>query len=327
MVAFGNHVREASMQAHAREQLHGAEIRDGSAATRAIDNPSTREIRISTPDGFPLAGTLFEGRGDAPLVLISGATAVPRGFYSAFAKALVEAGARAVLIYDYRGVGGSKRPAGWRKRIDYKDWALVDMPAAAAALDAVAPGHEMVGLGQSFGGQALGICGIHDRFMRYAMVATMTGYHRLLDDRTAWARMNLIGVPVSLLFRDTPRWLGIGEPMPSSCFRDWARWCRHPDYFFGDPDVPETARFASVAMPILAIGLSDDPWANPRAVAAFMKHYENAPIETRWLSPGDAGGQQIGHLGFFRSRFAETLWPQFIAWLLEGKPMTVGKAG
>lgn len=309
------------------DEPQGRDARQAGYTAAHASSVRSRDIAISSPDGFPLAGTLFEGSGDAPLVLISGATAVPRSFYAAFAKALVEAGARAALIYDYRGVGGSTRPHGWRRRIDYKDWALVDMPAAATALDAVAPGHAMVGVGQSFGGQALGICGIADRFERYGMVATMTGYHRLLDDRTVWARMNLVGVPVSLLFRDTPRWLGIGEPMPSSCFRDWARWCRHPDYFFGDPDLPETSRFASVTTPILAIGLTDDPWANPRAVAAFMKHYENAPVEVRWLSPDDAGGRAIGHLGFFRSRFAETLWPQFLAWLLEGRSMMLGKPG
>ena len=285
-----------------------------------------REITIPTPDGFPLAGTLFEGDGGGPLQLVSGATAVPRRFYAAFAGAAVEAGARAVLIYDYRGVGGSKRPKGWKQRIDYKDWALVDVPAAVAALNDVAPEHPMVGVGQSFGGQALGLCGVADRFQRYGMVATMSGYHRLLDDRTVWARMNLVGVPVSLLFRDLPRWLGVGEPMPSSCFRDWTRWCRRPDYFFGDPGLPETTRFASVKTPILSIGLRDDPWGNPRAVAAFMKHYVNAPVESRWLGPDDTGGQPIGHLGFFRSRFAATLWPQFIGWLLEGKPVTIGRA-
>ena len=286
-----------------------------------------RDVAIPTPDGFPLAGTLFEGDGDRPLVFISSATAVPRGFYAAFAQAAVRAGARAALVYDYRGTGGSARPAGWSQRIDYKDWALRDFPAAAAALDAVAPGHAMVGVGQSFGGQALGLSGIAGRFERYGMVATMTGYHRLLDDRTVWARMNLVGVPLSLLFRDTPRWLGIGEPIPGSVFRDWARWCRDPDYFFGDDGLPETARFSSVTTPILAVGLTDDPWANPRAVAAFMKHYRNAPVEIRWVSPEEAGRRGIGHLGFFRSRFAGTLWPQFISWLLDGTPVGMGKPG
>lgn len=32
-----------------------------------------------------------------------------------------------------------------------------------------------------------------------------------------------------------------------------------------------------------------------------------------------AGNQPIGHLGYFRSRFAETLWPEMTGWLLDGK--------
>ncbi len=284
-----------------------------------------RDIAFRAADGFQLAGTLFQGRGDKPLVLISSATAVPRGFYAAFAEAMVREGARAALIYDYRGTGGSARSRGWSDRINMKDWALLDLPAAAAALDEISPAHRMVGVGQSYGGQALGLCGISGRFTRYGMVATMSGYFKGLNDRTAWLRMNGIGIPVSLAFGDTPRWLGIGEPIPGTVFRDWARWCRMPDYFFDDPTLPETARYANVRTPILAFGLTDDRWGTPRAVAALMRHYGSAPVELRWLSPQDAHGHAIGHLGFFRSRFAETLWPQLIAWLLEGTPVTIGR--
>lgn len=282
-----------------------------------------RDISIPTSDGFPLAGTLFEGGGDKPAVLISSATAVPRGLYAGFAAALVQAGASAALIYDYRGTGGSARPAGWKRRIGMKDWALLDMPAAAAALQGAAPGRGLVGVGQSYGGQALGLSGISGDFLRYAMVATMSGYWRGLDDN-AGLKMFGVGVPLSLMFRDMPRWLGVGEPVPSTVFRDWARWCAMPDYFFDDPNFAETARYRDVTTPILALGITDDVWGTRRAVLSLMRHYENAPLELRWVGPGDAAGQKVGHLGFFRSRFAGTLWPQLIAWLLDGTPVTMG---
>lgn len=282
-------------------------------------------VSFTADDGFPLAGTLFRGSGGGPAVLLSSATAVPQGFYAAFAGALVADGAAAVLTYDYRGVGRSARPASWRRRIAKKEWALHDFPAAAATLREAAPGQPLVGVGQSFGGQALGISGVAGQFDRYGMVATMSGYWRGLDDRMAGPRMFTVGVPVSLLFADTPRWLGLGEPIPSSAFRDWARWCRMPDYFFDDRSFPETARYADVTTPILAIGLTDDVWGTRRAVDALLRHYVNAPVERRWLSPADAGGHAIGHLGFFRSRFAQTLWPEFIGWLLRGEPMRLGE--
>lgn len=286
-----------------------------------------REIVFQSGDGFPLSGTLFEGAGDGPLLLISSATAVPRGLYAGFATAAVAAGARAALIYDYRGTGGSVRPAGWRKRIGMKDWALLDFPAAAAALDAVASGHPMVGVGQSYGGQALGLSGISSRFSRYAMVATMSGYFGGLNDRAAKWKMLGFGVPASFLFRDMPKGVGVGEPIPGTVFRDWARWCSMPDYFFDDPGFPETARYADVRTPILALGMTDDVWGTPRAIEALMRHYANAPVELRYISPDDAGAP-IGHLGFFRSRFTATLWPDLIGWLIDGKPASTGrKAG
>jgi predicted alpha/beta hydrolase len=256
-------------------------------------------------------------------VLVSSATGVPQGFYARFAGFLLRQGARAVLTYDYRGAGLSPRPPGWSRRIDYKDWGIVDFPAAMRRLDAAAPGHAMVGLGQSYGGQALGLSGVSDRFERYAMVATMSGYWRLLNDRTVWPRMNLVALPVSYLTRDLPAWLGVGG-LPSSCFRDWARWCRMPNYFFDDPALPETARFADVRLPILAIGLTDDPWATPRAMDHFMSYYRNAPVEQRWIDPASVGAGAIGHLGFFRARFFDTLWPPLARWLLDGEAMALG---
>ncbi len=80
-----------------------------------------RDIVFRSDDGFPLSGTLFEGEGDGPLLLISSATAVPRGLYAGFAAAAVAAGARAALIYDYRGTGGSRTPTGCSKRIGMQD--------------------------------------------------------------------------------------------------------------------------------------------------------------------------------------------------------------
>lgn len=289
--------------------------------------PASAEIRFVAADGFPIAGTLYQGDGDGPLLLISSATAVPRGLYAGFAAAAVAAGARAALVYDYRGTGGSARPKGWRSRIGMKDWAVLDLPAAAYALDAAEPGHRMVGLGQSFGGQALGLSGIADRFERYAMVATMSGHFGGLDDRNARRRMLGIGVPVSLACRQMPRWLGLGEPIPGTVFRDWARWCRMENYFFDDPSVTETERFKAVRTPILSLGMTDDAWGTRRAVAALMKHYTDADIEQRWISPADAGGEKIGHLGFFRSRFSKTLWPGLIGWLVEGEKMAIGTRG
>lgn len=275
------------------------------------------EVTFEASDGFPLCGQLFHGEGRKPLVLISSATAVPQGFYSAFAKHLVANSARAVLTYDYRGVAASRHARKAVPEIRFKDWAVKDFPAALRCLQAVAPGHEMVGIGQSFGGQALGVSDCSNVFSRYGMVATMSGAVHLLDDKWVWPRMNIVGVPVSYLTPSMPRWMN-GEPIPGSVFRDWARWCRMKNYFFDDPQLGAAELLAKVKTPVLAVGLEDDPWGTRRAVSHFLSYHTSAPIEQRWYSPADTGGQPIGHLGFFRSRFSQSLWPEMTEWLLDG---------
>jgi predicted alpha/beta hydrolase len=296
------------------------------SGTVIVTAPDVSEvtIRIEASDGFPLAGTLFSPgqtlpAANGPLVLVSSATGAPRGFYSAFARHLVASGCRAVLTYDYRGLPDSPRPDTFAGRIGMRDWAQRDMPAAMQRLDREAPGHPMVGVGQSFGGQALGLCGTPDRFQRYCMVACLSGYWRNTD--TPWQNllmMHGVGLPVTAVLGRTARWMGLGEPFPASIFRDWAKWCFHHEYFFDDPGLGAREGYATVTMPILSLGMTDDVWGTPRAVQALMKYYVNADIEERWLSPQDAGGS-IGHLGFFRSRFRETLWPDVVDWIVRGK--------
>jgi predicted alpha/beta hydrolase len=275
-----------------------------------------RDLVITTADSFPIAATLFVGTGDGPLALISSAAAVPRSFYARFAEHLVQQqGFRAALTYDYRGVSGSTAPPGWRRPMLMRDWAHFDMPAALTALDAEAPGHPLVGIGQSFGGQVLALGGCSERFRRYLMVAAMTGYWGNTNQPwRVFAQMNVIGVPVAALLGRLPGRIGLGQTLPGTVFREWARWGRHPEYFFADPSMDAERRFSEVETPILALGMTDDPWGTPRAQHALLKYYHRAPTEIRWLSPEEAGGP-VGHLGFFRARFRDSLWQPAIEWL------------
>lgn len=284
------------------------------------------EITFAASDSFPLAGTLFRGDGDGPLALISSAAAVPRGIYARFAEHLVaERGFRAALTYDYRGVAGSRIPRGWKARPSMADWAEKDMAAAVDRLESVAPGHAMVGVGQSFGGQGLGLCGRANRFDRYMMVAVMSGHWAYTaEPYKVFASMNLVGVPLALLTGRVPGWIGLGQTLPGTVFRQWARWGRSPDYFFADTKMDAARRFAEVRTPILSIGVEDDVWGTPKAQEAILKAYVNAPVERMRVSPA-AAGQPIGHLGFFRPAFRETLWRPAIDWLADNRPSVAPK--
>lgn len=277
-----------------------------------------QEIAFKAEDGFPLRGNLFSGPGQKPAVLISSAAAVPDSFYRHFANRLLGLGASHVLTYDYRGVAKSQVPKGWKPRLHMKDWAVLDMPAALDELKKASGNKPIVGIGHSFGGVALGLCNRSADFERYVTLASLSGYYRNTAEPFAvFARMNLLGVPLTYPLGRLPKWSGIGEALPGSIFRDWARWCRNPNFLFEDPKVPEARHFSAVEIPVLGIGISDDPWGTPRAVRLFLERLVNADVHELWLSP-ENHADSIGHLGYFRKTRTETLWPEAMDWLLHG---------
>lgn len=279
-----------------------------------------KSVLIDAPQNWTLHGTFSskeEMSADAPVVLISGAAAVPHRYYANFARYLIQAGAQAVLTYDYRGIAASGGDRNRWRSLKMKDWALLDFPAATAFLAERFPDNPRVGLGHSYGGQALGLCGISDQFSRYGTVATMSGHWRLLDTPwSVWAQTQLLGKTVAKLLGYVPEVFSPGTAMPGGVFLDWARWIASPNYFFDDPDVPETTLFDQVTLPYLSVGLTDDLWGTRSAVNDFMSHYTNADLRQMWIAPGETG--KIGHLGFFSRRHSEVLWPDLATFLIEG---------
>ncbi|MDD9909930.1 MAG: alpha/beta fold hydrolase [Ahrensia sp.] len=280
-----------------------------------------QSVTIEAPQDWLLIGTLFE-QDKAPqrgtVVLISGAAAVPHSYYANFARFLIENGAAAVLCYDYRGIAASAGDKNRWRRLKMKDWALLDFPAAAKWLAYNYPDADLVGLGHSYGGQALGLSGVAQQFERYATVATMSGYWRTLDTPiSAWIQTQIVGRLVASLLGRVPEAVSPGTTMPGGVFLDWARWIASPVYFFNDPDLPETVRFSDVTLPYLSIGLTDDPWGTRRAVDDFMANYTRAELRQMWIEPAKSGA--IGHLGFFSRRHKEAFWPLLAQFILHGQ--------
>jgi predicted alpha/beta hydrolase len=48
----------------------------------------------------------------------------------------------------------------------------------------------------------------------------------------------------------------------------------------------------------------------------MASHFTGNIERSTWpIGLADAGGQRIGHLGFFREQFRDTLWPAAYDWL------------
>jgi predicted alpha/beta hydrolase len=280
-------------------------------------------VSLTAADGYRLAATRYRPRA-APhaRLIVAGATAVPQGFYRRFAEFAAGRGYEALTL-DYRGVGLSA-PATLRGfRVDFLDWARLDL---VAAVDAMAGDDvPLFMVGHSFGGHAFGLLPNHDRVARFYTFATGAGWHGWmppLERLRVLLLWRLIAPAATRIAGYLPwSWLRMGEDLPIDVYRQWKRWCSFPRYFFDDPEMVQvTASFDRVRTPIVAANAIDDVWAPPRSRDAFMAGYRNADWRGFDIEPRQFGLDAIGHMGYFRSR-AQPLWEAVLAWF-EQRPRT-----
>jgi predicted alpha/beta hydrolase len=103
--------------------------------------------------------------------------------------------------------------------------------------------------------------------------------------------------------------------LPLGVMQQWRRACLDRDYLVGVGGAKMRADYAAIRTPILSLSFTDDEYMSARNTADMHAFYSGAPREMRRIAPRDIGAQAIGHFGFFRQRFAGTLWPQVGQWL------------
>ncbi len=270
------------------------------------------DLTIPALDGYRLAASRFDPPGmPEAVVLISPATGVKRSVYRGLAEHLARAGF-AVLTWDWRGTGGSKPVTLRGFPYTMRDWAELDLAGVIAAAEHAWPGVPVTALGHSFGGQAFGLTPHAGRLRAAVTVAAQSGYwgHYRFPNRWLYAALFYVLMPglTTLVGWFPSARLGLGEDLPPGVARQWASWCRSPDYL---GDWAGHARFAA---PMLVWGFTDDPYASPAAVAALHDRYTAAPQTRRILTPGEAGQRRVGHFGFFRPGMP-ALWDETATWL------------
>lgn len=276
-------------------------------------------------DGYALEGTVFgdPARARATLV-VAGATGVPAAFYRRFAEHAATRGFAAVT-FDYRGIGASKRGRLRGFQASFLDWAEQDLAAVAAWSCARGP---TAVVGHSFGGHAFGLLPDANTTLGLYTFGTSAGWggHMPLDERAkAWLLWHVVGPATTAALGYLPsRRLGLGESLPYGVYRQWKTWCRHPDYFFGNPDLGPLlrARFAEVIVPCVAVNASDDCWAPPRSARAFMAGYTHSEVVLRVVAPRLG---PIAHMGYFRPEQA-WLWDEALDWASERTATRVQRA-
>jgi predicted alpha/beta hydrolase len=276
-------------------------------------------VEFPARDGYRLAGTLYRPKTpNRRAVLFQAAAGVKQEFYGKFADYLATRGF-AALTFDYRGIGRS-RPArlrGFQARMH--DWAEKDIAGALDYLARASHGARVIGVGHSFGALAFGLVPGNERYVSALTVGAQSGYwkHWHGTSRAGMWFLTYVLLPgMSRLCGYVPaRVFGQGEDLPAGVAREWASWCRHPGYIVGARGAEEA--YSRFTAPIRAYAIGDDAYAPPAAVEAFLGFYPNAPHKQVDVDPAQHGGP-IGHFGFFRERFKDSLWKQAADWM-EGR--------
>ena len=277
---------------------------------------------VEALDGYPIATRHYEADGARARIVVAGATGVPQGFYRIFAT---HAAARGfdVITFDYRGVGDSAPDTLRGFRMDYRDWARLDMASVLHSASGDLPLHLVA---HSYGGHALGLLpdpSIVTTMHAYGTGSGWKGWMPRSERLRVAFLWNVFG-PTIVSTQGYLAWkrFGLGEDLPVDVYRQWKRWCLYPGYWFDDPEIGAEmqALFARVTVPITAINAVDDRWSSPAARDAFFRHYVNADLTVRDLQPAELGQSSIGHMGYFR-RGSEPLWDELLneLTLLQGR--------
>ncbi|HET7792447.1 MAG TPA: alpha/beta fold hydrolase [Rhizobacter sp.] len=281
-------------------------------------------FEFQAPDGFTLQGRLYGNPAQChSAVLIVPAMGVPQRFYAEFAEWLVQQG-HAVVSFDYRGMGES-RPTQMKASLrglhaDINTWAEQDTSAALAWLDAQVPPQTPIHwLGHSLGGQIFGMVPNRDRVSRVVTIGVGTGYwlrNAAKARAYVWWLWFVVAPLAMKLYGYFPgkRLKKVGD-LPLGVMRQWRRACLDRDYLVGVGGAKMRADYAAIRNPILSLSFTDDEYMSARNTADMHAFYASAPREMRRFAPQDVGEKRIGHFGFFRQRFAPTLWPQVSQWL------------
>lgn len=299
------------------------------------DNISSSELQLPASDGYVLRACIWQpahlARPVATALINSGA-GISYRYYDHFASFLA-ANRIATLIYDYRGVGRS-RPTSLRGfDASVEDWGNKDCAACVAWLAERFVGLPRIVIGHSVGGFVTGFADNGSMIDQMLLVGAHNGYWRDYDKKyrlRMYVLWHLLMPSLSRVVGFFPgRALHLLEDLPLGVATEWANR-RKPEFWWNVKTVEGArdnsriesvvARFHAIRARTLAVRFSDDPFATSAATDRLLGLFSNCEAKQMLLSPADTSGQPIGHFGFFRSRFRESLWPRVLEWLLNKGP-------
>lgn len=279
-----------------------------------------QEMNLTTDGGHSIVLRLFQAENSGSVVIMAGAMGVAQNCYEKFARFLNGEGFT-VITFDYSGMGASVNGRLKKHSTRITDWGTEDCQAVIEFARESFPGQRLQWIGHSVGGQLLGMTPNVNLLDNAITVACGSGYWRENSPptkRIAWFLWYfLVPVIVPLCGYFPGKRLNIVGDLPPNVMRQWRRWCLHPEYAVGVEGKALRQQYADVKVPITSVSFTDDEMMSERNTASIHGFYENAPMTMLRLRPEDIGETGVGHLGWFRERYRESVWKGTLLELLQ----------
>ncbi len=272
--------------------------------------------KVETKNGYKLSSTFYIPDGEIKgAVLVVPAMGVTQKYYASFASWLTAQG-YLVATFDYSGTGLSQTGNLRDSSVTISDWAKYDCTAMIEAISVKADGKSLYWIGHSLGGQILGMVPNLNPITKVINIASGSGYWLENVPSLKWRAWWLWYIVAPLATRIYGYFPGkrlrkVGD-LPGGVMNQWRKWCLNPEYMVGAEGSETREKYRAVVTPIASLSFTDDELMSKKNIDSLNSFYATTQMKTSRITPEEIGTKHIGHFGFFKPKFEESLWGNYL---------------
>lgn len=267
-------------------------------------------VQINTDKHHAIGCNLYMATGSDKVLIIVSATGVLQSFYRKIAEFFQGKGI-STITFDYAGIGESLRGSIKDEKSHLLNWGNRDLEAVIQYAIETFPGHKLILLGHSIGGQLIGLAPSSLRADKIILVAAQSGYWKFWKGITRirmWLNWYLLFPVLTKGFGYFPsKKFGKMENLPKNITEEWAKWCRSSNYLFAGVS-SDDLYFDRIKCELTSISIEDDFFAPKKSVEWMTERFSGALVKRLHFFPVSFKVVKIGHFSLFTEKFKDSIW-------------------
>jgi len=248
-------------------------------------------------------------------VVIAPALGVDRAYYKDFALWLANHGFE-VVTFDYSSMGDNNSEYYKKSKATITDWAKFDCKKILEKVSDNIDGLAIYWIGHSLGGQITAMIPNINVISKVITISSGSGYWRQnaapLKKKVWYLWYFVAPVLLKLLGYFPGKRLGMVGNLPFGVMTQWRKWCLHPQYLLGVENEEIKASYQAFNKPISSFSFSDDQLMSAENISSLHSFFGSSNPKMHRFSPEQMHAKNIGHFGFFKKIFKETLWESYL---------------